>query len=236
MKKKCLVIIPAYNEADNISSVIKNLAKSKIDVDYVVVNDCSIDNTVEVLESEKANYLKLPVNLGIGGAVQAGYIYAKENNYDIAIQIDGDGQHDPEYLDRLIEPILEGEADCVIGSRFVTNEGFRSSALRRMGINWLSFIIKLLCGVTVKDVTSGFRAVNRELIELFSREYAQDYPEPEAIISCAIHNSIIKEVPVVMHERQGGVSSINSFKSIYYMIKVTISLILCRFSTRKGEK
>ena len=131
--------------------------------------------------------MDLPLNLGIGGGVQSGYIYAKENNYDIAIQLDGDGQHDSSYIKEAIKPIINDEADCVIGSRFINNEGFQSSFLRRVGINFLSFLIKFCCGVKIYDVTSGFRAVNREMIELFSYEYASDYPEPEAIVLSLIH-------------------------------------------------
>lgn len=233
---KILVIIPAYNEKNNIENVLQNLKKSEVDVDYLVVNDCSTDSTKMLLKEIGANYLNLPVNLGIGGAVQTGYVYAMENNYDIAIQMDGDGQHDPAYISGLIEPIISGEADSVIGSRFIEKEGFQSSGLRRFGINFLSFLIKLLCGERIYDVTSGFRAVGREYICFFAREYAQDYPEPEAIITSSLNGARIKEVPVVMQERIGGESSINGVKSIYYMIKVSISIIIKRITTRRRVK
>ena len=226
---KVLVIIPAYNESVNISNVIEKLENDccglEYKVDYLVVNDCSTDNTLSVLKREKSSYVSLPINLGIGGGVQCGYIYALEREYDIAIQLDGDGQHDSAYLDAIVLPILEGEADVVIGSRFIEKEGFQSSALRRTGINFLSNVIKLVSGVRVKDVTSGFRAANRKAIELFAKDYAQDYPEPEAIVKCVKNKLRIKEVPVVMKERQGGESSISPLKSIYYMIKVTIAII-----------
>lgn len=228
---KVLVIIPAYNEADNIEKVVK-LVQKKDDVDYIVINDCSEDSTVEILENIEANYINLPVNLGIGGGVQTGYLYAKAMNYDIAIQMDGDGQHDPKYIENLIEPIKKGEADFVIGSRFIDKEGFQSSKMRRLGIVFLSKWIQLCCGVKVKDVTSGFRAVNRELICYFSKEYAQDYPEPEAIVAAAVEGKRIVEVPVIMREREGGVSSIRSLKSLYYMIKVSIAIVLQRFGRR----
>ena len=161
-KLKVLVIIPAYNEEKNIINVVKNLNKKCPDVDYVVINDCSRDNTEKVLIENNLNYVSLPVNLGIGGGVQTGYKYAVENAYDIAVQIDGDGQHDPEYLNRLLEPIKNNEADMVIGSRFIEKEGFQTSFMRRIGINFLKFLIKLCCGVEITDTTSGFRAVSKD--------------------------------------------------------------------------
>ncbi len=233
---KILVIVPAFNESENIEKVIQTIENCDVDVDYLVVNDCSTDNTKQILANDRASYINLPVNLGIGGAVQAGYVYAVENDYDIAIQVDGDGQHDPAYISKLIEPIVNDEADMVIGSRFIENEGFQSSALRRTGINFLSFLIRIMCGVKVCDVTSGFRATNKKLNELFSKEYAQDYPEPEAIITSVRNKARIKEVPVVMLERIGGESSIKSFKSLMYMIKVSVSIIVKRFTISVGGK
>lgn len=231
---KILVIVPAFNESENIENVVSSLRECSDNVDYLVVNDCSTDNTKEILDDIGANYINLPVNLGIGGAVQAGYLYAKENGYDIAIQIDGDGQHDPAFIPKLIQPIIDGEADMTIGSRFIDKEGFQSSALRRAGINFLSFLIKLMCGQKVYDVTSGFRATNAKLTDLFSTDYAQDYPEPEAILTSVMHGAKIKEVPVIMRERLGGVSSIRKFKSIYYMIKVSTSIIIKRLTISVG--
>ncbi len=233
---KILVIIPAFNESDNIETVISNIENCGFDVDYLVVNDCSTDNTREILEKCHANYLNLPVNLGIGGAVQSGYLYADMYDYDIAIQIDGDGQHDPKYIKELIQPILDGKADMTVGSRFIDKEGFQSSKLRRAGINFLSGLIKLMCGKKVYDVTSGFRATNKKLTHLFAKDYAQDYPEPEAIVTSVMRGATVEEVPVIMHERLGGESSIKSFKSIYYMIKVSISIILKRFIISIGRK
>lgn len=232
---KILIIIPAYNEDGNIEQIIENLQNNYSQYDYIIINDCSEDDTKKILYNNDADCLNLPINLGIGGAVQAGYIFALENNYDIAVQMDGDGQHNPEYLNTIIEPILNGEADYVIGSRFISKEGFQSSVLRRVGIKLLSKLIYLMCKVTILDVTSGFRAVNKRCIELFANKYAQDYPEPEAIVSSALKGIMIKEVPVVMNERVNGVSSINGFKSIYYMIKVFIAIIITRL-TVKGDK
>lgn len=232
--KKVLIIIPAYNEQDNIKDVITKIEKDYTQYDYVVINDCSRDKTKDILSKEKSCCLHLPVNLGIGGAVQTGYKYAMENDYDIAVQMDGDGQHNPEYIKDIIQPILDGEADSVIGSRFLIREGFQSSGLRRLGIKFLSSLIRIVCGVRVFDVTSGFRAVNRKCIELFAEEYAQDYPEPEAIVVSSMKGVRIKEVPVIMNEREGGVSSINGFKTIYYMIKVSLAILITRLTTKRG--
>lgn len=229
---KTLLIIPAYNEAENIETLIKNLQTNYPQYDYIVINDCSTDETKNILKFNGANYLDLPVNLGIGGGVQTGYRYALEHNYDIAIQIDGDGQHDAAYIKDLVAPIENGQADITIGSRFITREGFQSSVMRRFGIGFLSNLIYLLCGVQVKDVTSGMRAVNRKMMEEYARNYAQDYPEPEAILAAGMMNARITEVPVHMHERQGGTSSINKVRAIYYMVKVSIALVMTRATAR----
>lgn len=230
---KILVIIPAFNESENIENVIKHLQETCPHVDYLVINDCSKDNTREILRDCHASYINLPVNLGIGGAVQAGYVYAMEHDYDVAIQMDGDGQHNPEYIDQLVEPIRKGEADSVIGSRFINNEGFQSSGLRRFGIGFLSLLIKMTCGLRVYDVTSGFRAVNKQYIRYFASEYAQDYPEPEAIVTSKLQGARIQEVPVIMSERMGGTSSISGLKSVYYMIKVSISVLITRLTVTR---
>lgn len=231
--QKLLVIIPAYNEQDNIEKTIQDVKAHMPEADYIVVNDCSSDGTRAILQKIHAAYLDLPFNLGIGGGVQTGYRYALEQGYDIAIQFDGDGQHDASYIKDLIAPIESGQADVAIGSRFVKNEGFQSSILRRLGIRFLSGLIKLLCGVKVKDVTSGMRAVNREMIEKFSHNYSQDYPEPEAILFSGLVNAKIVEVPVQMRERQGGTSSINVVRSVYYMVKVSIALVITRMAMGK---
>lgn len=227
---KILVIIPAYNEAENIENLLNGIHERCPYVDYLVVNDCSKDNTEEILQRAGANYMSNPVNLGIGGTVQGGYVYALKNGYDIAIQVDGDGQHDISYLEKMVDPIEKGEADIVIGSRFIEKQGFQSSAGRRFGINFLSGLIRLCTGIRIKDVTSGFRAVNRKFIKIYADNYPQDYPEPEAIVAGVMHGGRIKEVPVVMRERAGGTSSINLWKSVYYMIKVSLAIIICRMS------
>ena len=227
---KILVIIPAYNEEKNIINVVHNIKEHCPNVDYVIINDCSKDNTKKVIEENGFNYISLPVNMGIGGGVQTGYKYAVDNDYDIAIQIDGDGQHDPKYINKLIQPIIDGEANMTIGSRFIEKEGFQTSFMRRVGINFLKVLIRICCGVVITDATSGFRASDKELTKRFSEVYAQDYPEPEAIIDSVVNGFKVKEVPVIMHERQEGESSINAVKSVYYMIKVSLAIILSRVS------
>ena len=230
---KAIVIVPAYNEQDNIEKTLRDLAENGAGTDVLVMNDCSTDGTEAVLKRLGANYLSFPVNLGIGGGVQAGYRYAKQRGYDIAIQFDGDGQHDAKYLRSLIEPLERDEADIVIGSRFVTHEGFQSSGARRMGIGILSRLIHLLCGVKVLDVTSGMRAVNRRFIEEYAEHYAQDYPEPEALLYAGLRKARIREVPVQMRERENGKSSISAARSIYYMVKVSRALIMGRLMKNK---
>ncbi|MBQ9195840.1 MAG: glycosyltransferase family 2 protein [Clostridia bacterium] len=227
---KVLIIIPAYNEQENIRNTVADIEAQCPEMDYIVINDCSTDGTERILKENRMHYLSLPCNLGIGGGVQTGYRYARDNGYDIAIQFDGDGQHEAKYLRDLIRPITEDRADIAIGSRFINHQGFQSSGLRRLGIRLLSGLIRLLCGVTVLDVTSGMRAVNRRFIEYYAVNYAQDYPEPEAIVMAAKHGAKIAEIPVEMRERQGGASSISPNRSIYYMIKVSLALILAKFT------
>lgn len=235
---KTLIIIPAYNEQNTLASLIDDIEKKYPEVDYLVVNDCSSDGTREVLRTMGATYVSAPVNLGIGGAVQTGYKYAFEKGYDIAIQVDGDGQHDVSYVKDMVSMIERDEADVIIGSRFIEKEGFQSSGARRIGIRFLSGLIRMMSGTRVKDVTSGFRAVNRRYIEVFAENYPDDYPEPEVIVISALSGARIKEIPVIMRERTDGVSSINMKRSVYYMIKVSIAIILCRISLgiRTGNK
>ncbi|MEG1433584.1 glycosyltransferase family 2 protein [Eubacterium sp.] len=226
--KSVLIVIPAYNEEESILNVIFSLKKAIPNADYIVINDCSTDRTESICEKNNLNYISLPVNMGIGGAVQTGYHYAVDKNYDIAVQMDGDGQHDPEYIINLIAPLISESADMVVGSRFITKDGFQSSQMRRMGIHFLKWLIKFCCGVVINDTTSGFRATSKKLTAFFSENYAQDYPEPEAIIAAVLNGYTVKEVPVVMHERAGGVSSINTLKSVYYMIKVSLAIVIYR--------
>lgn len=227
---KTLIIIPAYNEEENIRLVVDNIINNFPQYDYVVVNDGSTDATADICQREHYTVLNLPINLGIGGAVQAGYRYAKARQYDIAIQIDGDGQHNISYAEEMIALIATQKADVVIGSRFLENRGFQSSGARRAGIRILSLLIRLCTGINVKDVTSGFRAVNKKFIDIYCSEYSNDYPEPEAIVSAVMYGGTIKEIPVVMRERQGGESSIRFWNSVYYMIKVTLAILVRRIS------
>ncbi|MCD6066800.1 MAG: glycosyl transferase family 2 [Bacteroidetes bacterium] len=227
--KKIAVVIPCYNEEDAIGKVIAELtalpADPRFSVTPVVINDCSKDNTLKVLKQLNCTYLDLPVNLGIGGAVQSGFKYALLHGFDIAIQLDGDGQHPSEQIALLVTPILDEGANIVIGSRFIEKEGFQSTYLRRSGINYFKRLNKMLTGLTVTDTTSGFRAIDRKTLEVVCKYYPDEYPEPEALILYALNGLYIKEIPVVMRERQGGVSSIGSYKSIYYMIKVTLAML-----------
>ena len=227
---KCLLIIPAYNEADNIEKVVNNIVQNYPQYDYIVVNDGSKDDTEGICLKNGYQVLNLPINMGIGGAVQTGYCYARDNDYDIAVQIDGDGQHDVSFLAEMIRLIEERKADVVIGSRFVEKEGFQSSQMRRIGINFLSNLAWILTGVRVKDITSGYRVINQKFIKIFAEDYPSDYPEPEAMVIAAVHGGRIREYPVVMRERENGESSITLKKSVYYMIKVTLAMLIRRLS------
>ncbi len=228
---RVLIIIPAYNEQESILAVAESIEQVKIprtEIDILVINDCSTDRTGKLLLENHIPHISLKCNLGIGGAVQTGYKYALENGYDVAVQFDGDGQHPSEYLPDVIMPIIKGDADYVIGSRFIGNEGYLSTPFRRFGISVLSVTIMLFGKQKIHDVTSGFRAVNRELIKFFATEYADDYPEPEAIISAIANGARIIEVPVKMNKRSFGKSTINPIRSIYYMFKVTLSIALIK--------
>ena len=230
---RVLIIIPAYNEEASIASVVKDIRRQCPNYDYLVVNDASNDSTGQICKENGINHISLPINVGIGGTVQCGYMYAMENNYDIAVQFDGDGQHDPAYIEKLIEPLFTGEADLVVGSRFLEKKGFQTSFIRRLGIWFIKQVIVLCCGVSVRDTTSGFRAANKDLIHLYAKEYPHDYPEPEAIVAAVLNGYRVKEVAAQMNERQGGVSSISPLRSMYYMIKVPLSLMIYKLSTRR---
>ena len=225
---KILIIIPAYNEEANIINTVNEIKNyKKYNIDYIVINDGSTDQTKVLLESNKINYIDLPYNLGIGASVQTGYKYAYYNDYDIAIQFDGDGQHDINYIDKLIEPIVQKEADIVVGSRFIDNTSkFRSTKARQLGINIISFLIKMLSGKKLLDVTSGFRAINKNIIQIFAKNYPYDFPEPITNYALIKNGFKFKEVGVMMHERVGGSSSIKLFGSIYYMFNVCLSILL----------
>lgn len=229
---RVLVIIPAYNEQDCILSTVEKI--KSCGYDYVVVNDGSGDATLEICRNNGVNVLDLPQNLGIGGAVQAGHKYAQRYGYDVDVQVDGDGQHDPSYIPRLVE-LIEGGADLAIGSRFLEKtEGFQSTFMRRVGITWLSFWIKLFTGKRVTDPTSGFRACGKRAIDLFCKNYPMDYPEPDSIAHAIRSGLSVREASVSMLERQGGRSSIGGLSSVYYMIKVSLAIWITCWSHKRG--
>ena len=227
MKK--LVIIPAYNESKNLLSVIRDIEANAEGYDYIIINDASTDGTKELCEEQGLHYLDLASNLGIGGAVQTGYQYAYFEEYDLAVQIDGDGQHDALSLLELEKALLSGNPhpDMVIGSRFIDKKGFQSTALRRGAIRWISFLIKILTGCRITDPTSGFRICGRNVIEIFAKRYPWDYPEPETTTSLLARGFRVTEIPVEMKERQGGRSSLsNPLSALFYMIKVSFGVII----------
>jgi len=223
------VIIPARNEENSVAGVIREIQAADPDFVVVVVDDGSTDRTAQVAEATGAIVLKLPYNLGIGGAVQTGYQYARENDFDIAVQVDGDGQHDPSEIARLLEPILDGRADMVVGTRFAEGGGYRGTRMRRVGIHLFAAIVSLIVRQRVTDTTSGFRAVNRRAIRLFALYYPHDYPEVEATVVLSRHGLKMVEVPVQMRIRETGNSSITAVRSVYYMVKVLLALFIGLF-------
>lgn len=225
---KSLIIIPAYNEEACIENTVRDIMKNAPDFDYIVINDCSRDRTQEICQNNHFNHINLPVNLGIGGAVQTGYKYAVAHDYDFAVQVDGDGQHDPRFLQQMLDVMKEKQLDMLIGSRFIDKKGFQSSSLRRTGIRYFTWLIHLLTGQTITDPTSGLRMINRDIIQIFAKDYPRDYPEPESIVAILKRKKKVQEIPVIMRARAGGVSSISPLNSIYYMIKVTIAILIER--------
>lgn len=230
---KSIIIIPAYNEQDSIKNVVNKIYELYNNIDVVVVNDGSKDNTLIEAKKTKAIVIDLPCNLGIGGAMQTGYLYASKKDYDIAIQMDADGQHDPIYIEQMVNIIQAGHTDMVIGSRFIENTGYKQTFARMLGININSGIINLMTKQKIYDTTSGFRAVNKDIIEEFSKNYPYDYPEPCTNMKMILEGKIIKEIPVKMYNRTTGVSSISPLKSIKYMLKVTLSLFLMKIKKEK---
>lgn len=223
---KSIVIIPAYNEEKSIVKTVEDIKEHAPEFDYVIINDCSTDQTLEVCRQNSLHVLSLPINLGIGGAVQTGFVYAYKNGYDYAVQFDGDGQHDARYLHEMRDHMKENQLDMLIGSRFIEKEGFQSTGLRRFGIRYFSGLIKILTGQRVTDPTSGMRMINRDILAIYSESYPKDYPEPESVVAILNRGKKVKEYPVVMRERMEGTSSISPTKSVYYMVKVTLAILL----------
>jgi len=239
---KILLIIPAYNEEENILKTCKKIEEynktNNQNIDYIVINDGSKDNTLKILQENNLKHINLIRNLGIGGAVQTGYKYAYQHNYDIAIQFDGDGQHDINYVPKICEPITKGQADMIIGTRYLdkTSSEFQSTFMRRLGSNIISLFIRICCGKKITDPTSGFRAVNKNVIEKFANEYPTEYPEPESTVQLLVNKTRVKEIPVSMNERVGGVSSIRLGKTVDYMIKVILAIVIDSISFRRGGR
>lgn len=224
MKK--LAIIPAYNEEGNIEKTVRDIEQNAPGFDYVIINDCSTDGTLSICHKNGYNVVNLPVNLGIGGGVQTGYLYAWRNGYDVAVQFDGDGQHTASFLNTMAEHLTKNDLDMVIGSRYITKDGFQSSGMRRLGIRYFTGLIRLLTGKRITDPTSGMRMVNRSVIELFAKDYPKDYPEPESVTTILRRKKKVEEIPVVMNAREAGVSSISPVNAVYYMIKVTAAVVM----------
>lgn len=224
-----IAIVPAFNEQESVTQVIEEIRAFDPDFDIVVVDDGSTDATSAAATRLGAHVVRLPFNLGIGGAVQTGFRYAFENGFAIAVRVDGDGQHDPAQLGVLLAPVVADEADIAVGSRFATDGGYRSSRSRRLGITILARTLSAIVGRRVTDPTSGFQALNRRAIALFAADYPHDYPEVEAALMVHKHRLRMTEVPVQMRERSAGRSSIGALASVYYMVKVLLALFVGLF-------
>jgi glycosyltransferase involved in cell wall biosynthesis len=229
LPERRIAIVPAYNEEQNIGRVVHELRAFDPNLEILVVSDGSLDRTAENAEAAGARVLRLPYNLGIGGAVQTGFKYAWQHGFDLAVRCDGDGQHVPAELPKVIAPVAGGDADIAVGSRFVGGDGYRSSASRRVGIRLLATVVSAIARQRVTDTTSGFQALNRRELELFAADYPHDYPEVEGMVMTIKHRLRLVEVPVEMRERQHGRSSITALRSVYYMAKVLTALFIGLF-------
>lgn len=230
---KILAIVPAYNESATIELVIKEISESVPGIDICVIDDGSIDDTAERARGVGAIVISLPFNMGIGAAVQTGFMYAVQNQYNYAVQVDADGQHDPSYINQMISILKQNNYDVVSGSRFLNKSGYKSPWLRRLGIKILELINRVFIKQKITDCTSGFRAFNRRALEFLAQYYPEDYPEPEVLIVLKKNKFRVIEIPVVMRNRLGGTSSIRGFKSLHYMIKVILAIIM---ESLKGVK
>lgn len=225
-RPRTLVIVPAFNEADSIGHVVETLRTHAPWADVAVLNDGSTDRTGSIAEAAGAMVLHLPYNVGIGAAVQTGFRFAYEQGYAVVVRIDGDGQHTPEAIARLVDTLLQGEVDVVTGSRYLEGNGYQSSFARRTGSRVLAGLLTRIAGYRITDPTSGFSACNQRAIRLFARRYPHDYPEPEAIVMLHRAGLRLREIPVLMKPRYGGRSSITRLRSAYYMIKVILSILI----------
>jgi glycosyltransferase involved in cell wall biosynthesis len=226
--RTALAVVPAYNEARTVTGVVRSLRDHAPDFDVLVIDDGSTDRTADLAQRAGARVLRLPFNVGIGGAVQAGFTFAKENGYRCLVQVDGDGQHDAAEIRRL-EAAMDSDphVDMVCGSRFLTSDyRYPAPISRRTGIHIFAYILSRVVGQRVSDPTSGFRLYNRRAIELFARDYPHDYPEVEAVLMVHFHRLRMREIPVRMYLRGGGESTITSGKSVYYMIKVLLAIVV----------
>jgi glycosyltransferase involved in cell wall biosynthesis len=223
---RLLAIIPCFNEEAHVARVVREVLAARPGIEALVVDDGSSDRTGALAAAAGATVVTLPYNTGIGTAVQTGYRYAKANDFDVAVQIDGDGQHDPAQLEALLAPLVAGESDLAVGSRFLRNEGFVSTPLRRVGIRSFSLVLSAMVGARLSDPTSGFRAANRRVISLFASLYPEDYPEVESLYLAHRVGLRIREVPTVMRPRSAGQSTITPLRSVYYMVKVMFVLFI----------
>jgi glycosyltransferase involved in cell wall biosynthesis len=238
---RAIALVPALNEEGTIAAVIAELRAFDSELEILVIDDGSHDRTAEVARRSGARVLRLPFNLGIGGAVQTGFRYAFENGFELAVRVDGDGQHDPSQLAAVVEPVVRGDTDIAVGSRYLAarGDGYRSSATRRVGIRLLARVVSLLTRQRITDPTSGFQALNRKAIMLFAADYPHDYPEVEAVVLVERHRLRLVEVPIAMRPRTSGRSSIRTLSSVYYMVKVLLALFVGsfrRYSTPLEEK
>ncbi len=228
MDRRVAVVIPAYNEEKSIAGVVRGVKGLGAGYHVIVINDSSRDDTAKNAEAEGAVVIKLPVNLGIGGAVQTGFKYALDHGFDAAVQVDGDGQHPPDQIPLLIEPLFANGVDMMVGSRFLS-PGYKTTLMRGIGMRIICLFLRVTTGLRITDATSGFRAVNRRTMDFFARTYPQDYPEPESLLMAFLHGFKVAEVPVRMNYREHGNSSITPFRAAYYMAKVLLAMFIDLF-------
>lgn len=231
-KRRLLAVVPAYNEEGSIDAVIREARALPDRPDVVVIDDGSSDGTAEVARSAGADVLRMPFNCGIGASVQAGVALGLARGYEMIVRFDGDGQHDPAQIPKLVAAVESGEADFVLGSRYLGTDGYQSTFMRRLGARWFSVLLRVFCGIAITDPTSGFWAANRRAAAVVEREYSSDYPEVDSIVSLRRHDCRVRESAVTMRERAGGRSSIQGLRVLYYMLKVTIALLIGRVRAR----